>query len=101
MQAKPPTLERDSPGPPESARTESGANRAPTGTGEPVEQLIDEIRRLRVLAEVADIVTRDLSLDLQLPRLIDLITESLGAERATLFLFDRDADELFSRVLSG
>ncbi|HTV87599.1 MAG TPA: GAF domain-containing protein, partial [Stellaceae bacterium] len=63
--------------------------------------LLDELRRLRVLAEVADTVTRDLSLDRQLPRLIDLITEALGAERATLFLFDRDSGELFSRVLLG
>jgi adenylate cyclase len=65
------------------------------------ELLLDELRRLRVLAEVADTVTRDLSLDSQLPRLIDLITEALDAERATLFLYDREADELFSRVLLG
>jgi adenylate cyclase len=64
-------------------------------------ELLAELRRLRVLAEVADTVTRDLSLDRQLPRLIDLIIEALDAERATLFLFDRDSGELFSRVLSG
>jgi len=64
-------------------------------------ELLDELRRLRVLAEVTDTVTRDLSLDRQLPRLIDLITEALNAERATLFLHDRDSDELFSRVLLG
>ena len=63
--------------------------------------LIDELRRLRVLAEVADTVTQHLSLDHQLPRLITLITEALDAERATLFLHDRDTGELFSRVLSG
>ncbi|HKS89207.1 MAG TPA: GAF domain-containing protein [Stellaceae bacterium] len=59
------------------------------------------MRRLRLLAEVADTVTQHLSLDHQLPRLIDLITEALAAERATLFLYDRDSGELFSRVLSG
>src|SRR6266849_4796898 len=37
----------------------------------------------------------------RLPRLIDLITEALDAERATLFLYDRDDGELFSRVLLG
>lgn len=58
---------------------------------------MDELRRLRVLAEVADTVTRDLSLDRQLPRLIDLITEALDAERATLFLYYSDTGELFSR----
>jgi adenylate cyclase len=65
------------------------------------EAMLDELRRLRILAEVADTVTQELSLDRQLPRLIDLILEALHAERATLFLHDRDAGELFSRVLSG
>jgi hypothetical protein len=58
----------------------------PTGGPPSAEPLIDEVRRLRVLAEVADTVTHALSLDRQLPRLIDLITEALDAERATLFL---------------
>ncbi|HEX3864093.1 MAG TPA: GAF domain-containing protein [Stellaceae bacterium] len=64
-------------------------------------RLLDEVRRLRILAEVADTVTQDLSLDRQLPRLIELITQALDAERATLFLYDKDTGELFSRVLSG
>jgi adenylate cyclase len=50
---------------------------------------------------VADTVTQELSLDHQLPRLIDLITQALDAERATLFLHDREPDQLFSRVLRG
>ena len=54
-----------------------------------------------MLAEVADTVTHELSLDRQLPRLIDLITEALGADRAALFLYDREDGELFSRVLRG
>jgi adenylate cyclase len=64
-------------------------------------ELRDELRRLRVLAEVADTVTQQLSLDHQLPRLIDLITDALDADRATLFLHDADTGELFSRVLHG
>ena len=63
--------------------------------------LAREIRRLTVLADVADIVTQHLSLDHQLPRLIDRIAEALDAERTTLFLHDRDTGELFSRVLRG
>jgi adenylate cyclase len=59
------------------------------------------IRRLSVLAEVADTVTQRLSLDHQLPRLIELIVEALDAERASLFLHDADAGELFSRVAGG
>jgi adenylate cyclase len=61
----------------------------------------DAIRRLSVLVEVADTVTQRLSLDHQLPRLIDLIVGALDAERATLFLHDADAGELFSRVAHG
>jgi adenylate cyclase len=63
--------------------------------------VLDELKRLRVLAAVADTVTQSLSLDHQLPRLIELIIEALDAERATLFLHDADTGELFSRVLSG
>ena len=67
----------------------------------PAAALSDAIRRLSVLVEVADTVTQRLSLDHQLPRLIDLIVEALDAERATLFLHDADAGELFSRVAGG
>ncbi len=99
MTATPPTIERISP---EITDPESPELLAEPPSGAPlVEQLIDEVRRLRVLAEVADTVTHALSLDHQLPRLIDLITEALDAERATLFLYDRDDGELFSRVLLG
>src|SRR5215472_13831238 len=61
----------------------------------------DAIRRLLVLLEVADTVTQRLSLDHQLPRLIELIVEVLDADRATLFLHDADTGELFSRVTGG
>ena len=61
----------------------------------------DAIRRLSVLVEVGETVTQRLSLDHQLPRLIDLIVEALDAERATLFLHDADAGELFSREARG
>jgi adenylate cyclase len=59
------------------------------------------VRRLSVLVQVADTVTQKLSLDHQLPRLIELIAEALDVERATLFLHDRDTGELFSRVIQG
>jgi len=72
-----------------------------TGDTPGADQLIDEVRQLRVLAEVADTVTQRLSLDHQLPRLIDLIAEAFDADRAAMFLCDRDAGELFSRVLRG
>ena len=78
---------------------ESLAHALKNGNAKLASQLLDEIRRLSVLTEVADTVTQDLSLDHQLPRLIELITDALDAERATLFLHDREPDELFSREL--
>ena len=80
---------------------ESLAHALKNGNAKLASQLLDEIRRLSVLTEVADTVTQDLSLDHQLPRLIELITDALDAERATMFLHDREPDELFSRVLRG
>jgi adenylate cyclase len=67
----------------------------------PAAPVNDAIRRLSVLVEVADTVTQRLSLDHQLPRLIDLIAEALDSERTTLFLHDSEAAELFSRVAHG
>src|SRR5262249_11885011 len=61
----------------------------------------DAIRRLSVLGEGADTVTQRVALDHPLPRLIELIAEALAADRATLFLHDADAGELFSRVARG
>ena len=65
------------------------------------EQLIDEVRRLRVLAAVADTVTHALSLDRQLPRLIDLIIEAFGpvdeVEREGERYFTSIYDQLFRK----
>jgi adenylate cyclase len=82
-----------------NARTLAGL----LGDGEPIspDGLGGEIRRLWVLAEVADTVAHKLSLDHQLPRLIELIAEALDSERATLFLHDPETGELFSRVARG
>ena len=64
-------------------------------------RFIDGVRHLSALVEVSEIVTQRFSLDYQLPRLIELITEVLNAERATLFLHDPESGELFSRVAQG
>ena len=64
-------------------------------------RLVDGFRHLSALVEVSEIVTQRFSLDYQLPRLIELITELLNAERATLFLHDPESGELFSRVAQG
>ena len=46
-------------------------------------------------------VSDTLSLDILLPRLIEIISESLNADRSTLFLHDAETGDLFSRVAQG
>jgi adenylate cyclase len=71
------------------------------GDPEFAKRIFESLRRLAVLADVSDTVTEQLSLDHQLPRMIALIADVFDAERATLFLFDPDTNELFSRVAVG
>ncbi|HEX3954414.1 MAG TPA: GAF domain-containing protein [Stellaceae bacterium] len=100
MQVRPPAAPRIS-SEPAAALTAELADDEPQPAGPSVKQLLAEVRRLKILTEVADTVTQSLSLDHQLPRLIALIIDALDAERATLFLHDREAGQLFSRVLGG
>jgi adenylate cyclase len=58
------------------------------------------LHRFSVLLEITRIVGGTPSLDALLPRLIDVITEVMQADRATLFLHDPVTDELFSRVVN-
>ena len=81
---------------PDTLAAVTGCSNPPT-----VDRSNSAIWRLSVLVRVADIVTQRLSLDHQLPRLIELILEALDAERATLFLQDPDSSELFSRAARG
>jgi adenylate cyclase len=101
MEAARPGSQTVSPDLPGLGRAEALVRALRDGDGKLVDELLGEIRRLGVLTEVAETVTQDLSLDRQLPRLIELITEAFDAERATLFLHDDETDELFSRVLRG
>jgi adenylate cyclase len=61
----------------------------------------ETLRCLSLLLRVARTVTHELALDHQLPQLIELIVAGLDAERATLFLYDPDTGELFSRIAQG
>lgn len=58
-------------------------------------------RRNAALVDVANRVSDTLSLDVLFPRLLEVVTESLDAERSSLFLYDADTNELFSRVMQG
>lgn len=61
----------------------------------------DLLHRFSVLIEITKTVAESDSLDELLPRLIDVITDVLHADRATLFLYDAEPDELFSRQVKG
>lgn len=63
-------------------------------------QMAALLRRFSLVLEVVG-ASESVSLDTLLPRLIDLITESLEADRATLFLHDAETGHLFSRVARG
>lgn len=59
------------------------------------------VEQCAVLLEVSRVISSNLSLDILLPDLVDLIKRTLRAESATLFLHDPKKDELYSRVLRG
>ncbi|MDP2793562.1 MAG: GAF domain-containing protein [Sulfurisoma sp.] len=61
----------------------------------------DLLRRTSALIEIANNVSGSLSLDLLFVKLIETISETLNAERSSLFLHDAETGELFSRVLQG
>ncbi len=58
-------------------------------------------RRNSALIDVANRVSDTLSLDVLFVRLLEVVTDSLDAERSSLFLHDAETGELFSRVMQG
>jgi adenylate cyclase len=63
---------------------------------------IDDVaRRLDTLVEATHKVREPLSLDVLLIRLMTLITEAFDADRSSLFLYDAESKELFSRIAQG
>src|ERR1700690_177510 len=54
-----------------------------------------------LLSEVVNGVLTSLSLDELLERLVELATQTVEAERGTIFLIDPERSELFSRVKQG
>ncbi|MBI1905673.1 MAG: GAF domain-containing protein [Rhodocyclales bacterium] len=69
--------------------------------GELLLKIGELIRRTSALVEIANKVSDTLSLDILFPRLMEVVTETVNAERSTLFLHDPETRELFSRVLQG
>lgn len=69
------------------------------------EQLIDRVRGMLMhtvhLVDVAHQLGQFHALHLVLPKFMAILTESLEAERSSLFMYDETSDELFSRVALG
>jgi adenylate cyclase len=64
-------------------------------------RITELVRRTTALVDVANRVSDTLSLDVLFPRLMEVVTETLNAERSSLFLSDAETKELFSRVMQG
>ena len=64
-------------------------------------QIDDLARRLDSLVEATGKVREPLSLDILLTRLMTLITDAFDADRSSLFLYDAESKELFSRIAQG
>lgn len=65
------------------------------------EKLADILRKTSALLEVSRRVSDSLSLDVLLPRMVEIVSEFLNAERCTLFLHDPASQELYSRLAQG
>jgi adenylate cyclase len=66
-----------------------------------IEKRAAELLSRFLLVEVVNHALNSLSLDELLKRLVALAASSVEAERGTIFLFDGERNELFSRVMQG
>ena len=68
-------------------------------------QLYERVARARreeaKLLEVTNAIASELQLDPLLRKIIGAATEMLDAERSTLFMYDPESDELWSRIAEG
>ena len=64
-------------------------------------RLADLVRRTSAIAAIANRVSDSLSLNVLFPRLMEVITKSLNADRSSLFLYDPETKELYSREMQG
>lgn len=72
-----------------------------SGKAELFYRITEMLRRTSALADIANRVYDSLSLDVLFPRLMEVVTEALRADRSSLFLYDAETRELFSRVVQG
>lgn len=66
-----------------------------------LDKISDMLGKLNALLEVSAQLSDSLSLDILFTRLIEVSLSALNAERGTIFLNDKETDELFSRIAIG
>ena len=64
-------------------------------------RIVELVRRTSAIADIANRVSDSLSLDVLFPRLMEVVTKTLNADRSSLFLYDPETKELYSRVMQG
>src|SRR3990172_775849 len=64
-------------------------------------RIAETAHRKTLFVDIANRVSDSLSLDILFPRLMEVVTETLDADRSSLFLHDAETGELFSRVMQG
>ena len=64
-------------------------------------RMAEAVRRASAVADIANRVSDSLSLDVLFPRLMQVVSSTLNADRSSLFLYDRETGELYSRVMQG
>ena len=72
-----------------------------TEKAELVFHIAEQVRRTSAIADIANRVSDSLSLDVLFPRLMEVVTKTLNADRSSLFLYDPETRELYSRVVQG
>src|SRR4051812_25996660 len=58
-------------------------------------------RKLEVLLHLSKVLGQEIHLDRMLAIMISEVTQAMGAERTSLFLYDEPKQELFTKVAEG
>ncbi|MBL93434.1 MAG: adenylate/guanylate cyclase domain-containing protein [Myxococcales bacterium] len=66
-----------------------------------VGKMADTLRKVSTLLDVSRQVSDASSLDALLPRMVEMFSELLHSDRSTIFLFDAETNELYSRLSQG
>jgi len=66
-----------------------------------VQDLTGRVRKLQSILDVAKLMTSERELDLLLPLILKHATAVVDADRCSLFILDRDRNELWSKVAQG